>query len=95
MRVARRVSDLLAMPNIAGVMVAHGTNTLEETLYFLELLFNRLKANVILVGAQRPASDSDSDGPRNLLDAVRVAVSPEAMNKGALVVMNGQINRCP
>jgi L-asparaginase len=91
MRLARRVNDLLAIPNIAGVVVTHGTNTLEETAYFLDLTATGSKP-VILVGAQRPASDSDSDGPRNLLDAVRVAVSPEAINKGTLVVMNGQIN---
>ena len=91
MRLARRVNDLLAMPNIAGVVVTHGTNTLEETAYFLDLTATGSKP-VILVGAQRPASDSDADGPRNLLDAVRVAVSPEAVNKGVLVVMNGQIN---
>jgi L-asparaginase len=91
MRLARRVNDLVAMPGIAGVVITHGTNTLEETAYFLDLTATGSKP-VILVGAQRPASDSDSDGPRNLLDAVRVAVSPEAINKGALVVMNGQIN---
>ena len=90
-RLARRVNDLLAMPNIAGVVVTHGTNTLEETAYFLDLTTTGSKP-VILVGAQRPASDSDADGPRNLLDAIRVAVSPDAVNKGALVVMNGQIN---
>src|SRR5882672_4790276 len=91
MRLARRVNELLAMPNISGVVVTHGTNTLEETAYFLDLTATGSKP-VILVGAQRPASDSDSDGPRNLLDAIRVAISPEAMNKGTLVVMNGQIN---
>jgi L-asparaginase len=91
MRLARRVNDLVAMPDIGGVVVTHGTNTLEETAYFLDLTAKGSKP-VILVGAQRPASDSDSDGPRNLLDAIRVAISPEAVNKGTLVVMNGQIN---
>jgi L-asparaginase len=90
-RLAGRVNDLLAMPDIAGVVVTHGTNTLEETAYFLDLAVTGSKP-VILVGAQRPASDSDSDGPRNLLDAIRVCVSPEAWNNGVLVVMNGQIN---
>jgi L-asparaginase len=91
MRLAGRVNDLLAKPNIAGIVVTHGTNTLEETAYFLDLTTTSTKP-VILAGAQRPASDPDSDGPRNLLDAIRVAVSPEAVNKGTLVVMNGQIN---
>ena len=91
MQLAARVNDLLAMPELAGVVVTHGTNTLEETAYFLDLAVTGSKP-VILVGAQRPASDSDSDGPRNLLDAIRVCVSPEAMNNGVLVVMNGQIN---
>ncbi len=91
MRLAERVNDLLAMPELAGVVITHGTNTLEETAYFLDLTVTGTKP-VILVGAQRPASDSDSDGPRNLLDAIRVCVSPEARNNGVLVVMNGQIN---
>ena len=91
MRLASRVNDLLAAPDIAGAVVTHGTNTLEETAFFLDLTLTGPKP-VILVGAQRPSSDSDSDGPRNLLDAIRVATSPEAINKGVLVVMNGQIN---
>jgi L-asparaginase len=90
-RLAARVNELIAKPEIAGIVVTHGTNTLEETAYFLDLTTVSTKP-VILVGAERPASDPDSDGPRNLLDAVRVAIAPEAVNKGAMVVMNGQIN---
>jgi L-asparaginase len=86
-----RVNELLSQPGIAGVVVTHGTNTLEETAYFLDLTVTSSKP-VVLVGAQRPASDPDADGPRNLLDAIRVAASPEASGKGAMVVMNGQIN---
>lgn len=91
LRLAGRVNELLAKPEIVGIVVTHGTNTLEETAYFLDLTVVSDKP-VILVGAQRPASDADSDGPRNLLDAVRVAIAPEATRKGVLVVMNGQIN---
>ena len=91
LRLAARVKALLARPEIAGAVVTHGTNTLEETAYFLDLTTLSPKP-VILVGAQRPASDSDSDGPRNLSDAIRVAVSPEAAGMGAMVVMNGQIS---
>src|ERR1700731_2787241 len=91
LRLAGRINKLLARPEIAGVVVTHGTDTLEETAYFLDLTIISNKP-VILVGAQRPASDPDSDGPRNLLDAIRVATAPEAAGKGAMVVMNGQIN---
>jgi L-asparaginase len=90
-RLAARINELSANPEIAGIVVTHGTNTLEETAYFLDLTTAGTKP-VILVGAQRPASDPDSDGPRNLLDSIRVAISSEAVSKGVLVVMNGQIN---
>jgi len=90
-RLAGRVNELLAKDEITGIVVTHGTDTLEETAYFLDLTMISTKP-VILVGAQRPASDPDSDGPRNLLDAIRVAVASEAVGKGAMVVMNGQIN---
>ncbi len=87
----RRTNELLATNDVAGVVVTHGTDTLEETAYFLDLTVTSPKP-VIVVGAQRASSYFDSDGPRNLLNAVRVAISPEAVGKGALVVMNGQIN---
>jgi L-asparaginase len=90
-RLAKRANELLADPDVSGVIVTHGTDTLEETAYFLDLTITSNKP-VVLVGAQRAASFFDSDGPRNLLNAVRVAVSAEAVGKGALVVMNGQIN---
>jgi L-asparaginase len=86
-----RINQVLSRPEVAGAVVTHGTNTLEETAYFLDLTVTSAKP-VILVGAQRPASDPDADGPRNLLDAIRVASSPEAVGKGVMVVMNGQIN---
>jgi len=88
---ALRIDELLALPEIGGVVVTHGTDTLEETAYFLDLTVSSDKP-VVVVGAQRNASYFDTDGPRNMLNAVRVAVSPEARGKGALVVMNGQIN---
>lgn len=90
-RLSKRVNELLTIADVNGIVVTHGTDTLEETAYFLDLTVTSSKP-VILVGAQRAPSYFDSDGPRNLLNAVRVAVSPEAVGKGALVVMNGQIN---
>jgi L-asparaginase len=91
LRLSRRMNAALAHLDVSGVVVTHGTDTLEETAYFLDLTVASPKP-VILVGAQLAASYYDSDGRRNLLNAVRVAVSPEAVGKGAMVVMNGQIN---
>jgi L-asparaginase len=90
-QLSKRANELLATDGVSGVVVTHGTDTLEETAYFLDLTVTSQKP-VIIVGAQRAASYFDSDGPRNLLNAVRVAVSPEAVGKGTMVVMNGQIN---
>src|SRR5215472_17606051 len=74
LRLALRVNELLAKPEVTVICITHGTDTLEETVYFLDLTMVSVKP-VILVGAQRPASDPDSVGPRNLLDAVRVAIT--------------------
>jgi len=91
LRLAGAVNELLAKTEITGIVVTHGTDTLEETAYFLDLTTISPKP-VILVGAQRPASDADSDGPRNLTSAIRVAIAADAAGKGTMVVMNGQIN---
>ncbi|GGI27550.1 MULTISPECIES: asparaginase [Bradyrhizobium] len=77
--------------NIAGIVVTHGTDTLEETAYFLNLTMKSDKP-VVLVGSQRPPTAMSTDGPYNLYSAVRVAIQPEAAGKGTLVVMNEQIN---
>lgn len=87
----QRVSEAIASNTIDAVIISHGTDTLEETAYFLELSIASNKP-IILFGAQRSASDPDSDGPRNLLNAVRVAANEQAQNKGVMVVMNGQIS---
>jgi L-asparaginase len=91
LQLLERIRELLAVADVSGVVVTHGTDTLEETAYFLDLTVASDKP-VVVVGAQRPSSYPDSDGPRNLLDAVRVVVSAQARGRGTLVVMNGQIN---
>ena len=85
------VDGRLKDPDIAGVVITHGTNTVEETAYFLNLTMKHEKP-VVVVGAQRPFSTLSSDAPANLLNAIRVAADPVARGKGTLVVANDQIN---
>lgn len=85
------VTTALARDDMAGVIIAHGTDTLEETAWFLDLTVNNEKP-VVLVGAQHHASDPDFDGPRNLLHAARICATPEARGKGVLICLNGNIN---
>lgn len=85
------VTAALARQEVAGVIVSHGTDTLEETAWFLDLVIKGEKP-IVLIGAQRNASESDFDGPRNLLNAARICVSHDARGKGAMIALNGQIN---
>ena len=77
--------------DLAGVVITHGTNTLEETAWILELLIDDPRP-VVLVGAMRPATALSADGPLNLFQAVQVASHPQARGHGVLVVMDGQIH---
>lgn len=92
-QLANRINELFAQsdPEVAGVVVTHGTWTLEETAYFLNLTV-RSEKPVAVVGAQRPPSALSPDGPLNLLNAVRVAADPASRGQGVLVVMNEEIN---
>src|SRR5215470_5380737 len=86
-----RMTARLADPDIAGIVFTHGTNTIEETAYFMNLTV-RSEKPVVIVGAQRPFSTLSSDAPLNLLNAIRVAADPASRGKGALVVLNDEIN---
>jgi L-asparaginase len=90
LRLLGRVQAALADPAISGVVVTHGTDTLEETAYFLSLVTPSTKP-IVVVGSMRPSTATSADGPQNLVDAVRVASSDLARNRGALVVMNDTI----
>src|SRR5262245_51723536 len=85
------VNAAMKRDEVSGVIISHGTDTLEETAFWLDLTVDSDKP-VVLIGAQRNASEPDFDGPRNLLNAVRIAVDPQSKGKGAMLAMNSQIN---
>ncbi len=88
---ARRVNELLTRDDVAGVVITHGTDTLEETAYFLDLVVKSAKP-VVLVGAMRPSTAISADGPMNLFNAVALAASPDAVGRGVMVCMNDRID---
>ena len=88
---ARRIREVLGRPEVAGVVVTHGTDTMEETCYLADLLLDSDKP-AVFTGAQRAHDDPQSDGPLNLLDALRVAAAPSARGLGAMICFNGTIH---
>lgn len=91
LKLAKRVNELLAQDDVDGIVITHGTDTIEETAYFLNLVVKSRKP-VVIVGAMRPSTAISADGPVNLYNAVTLAGSDEAVGKGVLVVLNDQIN---
>jgi L-asparaginase len=91
LNLAARVNQLLAMPDVAGVVITHGTDTIEETSYFLNLVVRSDKP-VVLTAAMRPSTALSADGPLNFFNAVAVAANPDAVGRGVLVVVNDWIH---
>jgi L-asparaginase len=91
LKLAKRVNQLLAQPDIDGIVITHGTDTIEETAYFLDLVVKSDKP-VVVVGAMRPSTAISADGPINLYNAVILAGSRDAIGKGVLVCLNDEIN---
>lgn len=91
LQIAQRINQLFEEdPSLSGVVVTHGTATLEETAYFLHLTVKSEKP-VVVTGAMRPPTAVGTDADLNLLDAIRIACCPEAMGKGVLTVLNNEI----
>ncbi len=87
---ARKVSALAKQPDVDGIVVTHGTDTLEETAYFLNLTVHTDKP-IVVVGSMRPGTALSADGALNLYDAIATAGSQDAKGKGVLVTMNDEI----
>ncbi len=89
--VAKRCNQLLAKNDVDGIVITHGTDTMEETAFFLNLTVKSDKP-VVMVGSMRPSTAVSADGPLNLYDAVAVAGDPNSKGRGVLVVMNDWIH---
>jgi L-asparaginase len=91
LKLAGRINALAAMPNVSGIVITHGTDTIEETAYFLNLVV-KTKKPVVLTAAMRPATALSADGPLNFYNAVAVAAHKDAPGRGVLVVVNDWIH---
>ena len=91
LKLARRVNELTAMPDVAGVVITHGTDTIEETAYFLNLVVKSPKP-VVLTAAMRPSTALSADGPLNFFNAVAVAADKDSAGRGVLVVVNDWVH---
>lgn len=87
---AKRINELLASDSVDGIVITHGTDTMEETAYFLNLTVKSDKP-VVITGAMRPSTAMSADGPLNLYNSVVTAADKASVGRGVLVVMNGII----
>ena len=90
LKLARRINELAQSPGVDGFVITHGTDTMEDTAFFLNLTVKTDKP-VVMVGSMRPSTAVSADGPLNLYNAVGVAADPKAAGRGVLVVMNDWI----
>ena len=91
LKLAKRVNEILAKPDVAGIAITHGTDTMEETSYFLNLVVNSAKP-VVLTGSMRPSTAMSADGPLNIYNAVAIAADPTAKGRGVLVTVDDDIH---
>jgi L-asparaginase len=91
LKLATRINELAASPEVDGIAITHGTDTMEETAYFLHLVV-KTKKPVVLTGSMRPSTALSADGPLNIYNAVSVAADRQAAGRGVLVSINDQIH---
>jgi L-asparaginase len=91
LKLGRRLNEVLADPGVDGVVITHGTDTMEETAYFLSLTAKSDKP-IVMTGAMRPATGVGADGPMNLCNAICLAANPKAGGRGVIVVLNDEIH---
>jgi L-asparaginase len=91
LKLAKRINELAKQPDVDGFVITHGTDTMEESAYFLNLTVKTDKP-VVMVGSMRPSTAVSADGPLNLYNAVAVAADPNAKGRGVMMVMNDQIH---
>jgi L-asparaginase len=91
LKLAKRVNAVLAAPDTDGILITHGTDTLEETSYFLSLVTKSDKP-VVMVGSMRPATAISADGPGNIYNGVAIVADPRAKGKGTLVCLNDEFH---
>jgi len=91
LKVAKRINELTKSSDVDGIVITHGTDTMEESAFFLNLTVKTDKP-VVMVGSMRPSTAVSADGPLNLYNAVGVAADPRAKGRGVLVVMNDTIH---
>lgn len=88
---SKKIHELISLDKFAGVIVTHGTDTLEETAYLLDLTI-KTEIPIVVIGSMKNSSEPDWDGPRNLLDAIHICLNDNSRNIGVLVCLNGEIN---
>lgn len=91
LKLAKRINELMKSSDVDGIVITHGTDTMEETAFFLNLVVKGDKP-VVMVGSMRPSTAVSADGPLNLYNGVGVAIDPNAKGRGVLVVMNDWIH---
>lgn len=91
LELSQKINSFLEQNTFDGIIVTHGTDTLEETAYFLDLTLET-KIPIVVIGAMKTSSEPDWDAPRNLVDAIHIINNPNSMGFGVLVCLNGEIN---